>query len=110
MKVASRVMYTIANFFTWIEVLVCIAGIIVIPLMMSGVITNNTGYSNQYLQSAVITLAFVLFFSLILIGMVRIAKSRESSVFWDILFLFLGIITGNIFYILGGIFGMFSLS
>lgn len=110
MKVASRVMYTIANFFTWIEVLVCITGIIVIPLMMSGVITNNTGYSNQYLQSAVITLAFVLFFSLILIGMVRIAKSRESSVFWDILFLFLGIITGNIFYILGGIFGMFSLS
>lgn len=110
MKVASRVMYTIANFFTWIEVLVCITGIIVIPLMMSGVITNNTGYSNQYLQSAVITLAFVLFFSLILIGMVRIAKSRESSIFWDILFLFLGIITGNIFYILGGIFGMFSLS
>ena len=110
MKVASRVMYTIANFFTWIEVLVCITGIIVIPLMMSGVITNNTGYSNQYLQSAVITLAFVLFFPLILIGMVRIAKSRESSIFWDILFLFLGIITGNIFYILGGIFGMFSLS
>lgn len=110
MKVASRVMYTIANFFTWIEVLVCITGIIVIPLMMSGVITNNTGYSNQYLQSAVITLAFVLFFSLILIGMVRIAKSRDSSIFWDILFLFLGIITGNIFYILGGIFGMFSLS
>ncbi len=110
MKVASRVMYTIANFFTWIEVLVCITGIIVIPLMMSGVITNNNGYSNQYLQSAVITLAFVLFFSLILIGMVRIAKSRESSIFWDILFLFLGIITGNIFYMLGGIFGMFSLS
>ena len=110
MKVASRVMYTIANFFTWIEVLVCITGIIVIPLMMSGVITNNNGYSNQYLQSAVITLAFVLFFSLILIGMVRIAKARESSVFWDILFLFLGIITGNIFYMLGGIFGMFSLS
>ena len=109
MKIASRVMFSIANFFTWIEVLICISGLIVVPLMMNGVIKNTTSYTNQDFVAVIISLAIILFFSLILIGMVRIAKARGSSVAWDILFLFLGILSGNIFYILGGIFGMFAI-
>ncbi len=108
MKVASRVMYSIANFFTWIEVLACIAGIVVIPLIMSGIIQNNTGYDNVYLLGMVISLSVVLLFSLLLIGMVRVAKRRGSSAAWDVLFILLGIFGFNIFYILGGFFGLFA--
>ena len=38
--------------------------------------------------------------------MVRRAKGKNTSKAWDVLFLILGILGGNFFYILGGIFGI----
>ena len=109
MGVASRVMYSIANFFTWLIVLACVAGIVVLPLVMTGVLINNTGYANSYLLGATIYLVAVLLFSLISISMVRTAKARGSSKAWDVLFIVIGVLAGNIFYVLGGIFGLFAL-
>ena len=48
----------------------------------------------------------ILIGSLITIWMVRRAKDSNSSKGWDVLFLILGLIGGNIFYVLGGIFGL----
>ena len=109
MSVASKVMYSIANFFTWLIVIACVAGIVCFPLIITGVLANNTGYSGSYLLGATIYLVIVLIFSLISISMVRIAKRNGTSKGWDVLFIIIGILAGNIFYILGGIFGLFAL-
>ena len=109
MGVASRVMYSIANFFTWIIVLLCVAGVILLPLAMTGIIENTTGSSNTELLAATIYLGVVLVFSIISISLVRIAKKRGTSKGWDLLFIIIGILCGNIFYILGGIFGIFAI-
>ena len=108
MGVASRVMYTIANFFTWLVVIACIAGLVVFPLMMTGVIQNTSGYPTSELLGVCFYLGIVLFFSLVSIGMVRIAKAKGTSKGWDILFIIIGVLCSNIFYVLGGIFGLFS--
>ena len=101
MERASRVMYTIANVFTWIEVFFTIVGIVLTILNMTHVI-NVDGLG----LSMLITFIFVLIINLILISMVRIAKSKKSSKGWDILFIVLGVLGWNVFYILGGIFGL----
>ena len=106
MEKASKVMYSIANFFTWILLLTCIAGITVFSLMLTGVIKNTSGYGTAGLIGAIIYLSIVLFFAFITILMVRRAKAKDSSKGWDFLFLILGILSGNIFYVLGGIFGL----
>ena len=108
MKVASRVMYTIANFFTWIEVVFYILSIIMVPLMMGGMVRNDTGLGNADLMRGLIAFSIALFFSIVLIMCARVAKTRGSSKAWDFLFIILGILGGNIFYVLGGIFGLFA--
>ena len=105
METASKVMYSIANFFTWIVVLCCIAGIVLSSLTIAHVLENNTGYEFVGTGS-LIYLIVLLIVSLITIWMVRRAKDKNSSKAWDLLFLILGIVGGNIFYVLGGIFGL----
>lgn len=108
MEKASKVMYSIANFFTWVLVILCIAGIVVFSLMIPGIIPNNTGYTGAGLIGAIIYLSIVLVISLITIAMVRRAKANNSSKGWDFLFIILGVLGGNIFYVLGGIFGLIA--
>ena len=52
--------------------------------------------------------AVVLISAIIIIAMVRRAKARGTSKAWDVLFIILGALSSNIFYILGGIFGLFA--
>ena len=108
MEKASRVMYSIANFFTWIIVICCIAGIVIASLMMAGVIPADGDVAKYAGIGGIITLAIVLIVSLITIAMVRRAKAQGSSKAWDVLFIIFGIFGGNIFYILGGIFGLLA--
>ena len=106
MEKASRVMYTIANFFTWIVVICSIAGIVICSLMLAKVIPTE-GQLAQYANiTGIVTLAIVLIVSMITIAMVRKAKGKNTSKGWDILFIVLGVLGWNIFYILGGIFGL----
>ena len=108
MERASRVMYSIANFFTWIIVILCIVGIVFSSLEIAHVITNNTGI--QYIGvGSLVTLIIILLVSLLTIWMVRRAKDKNSSKAWDLLFIILGFFGGNIFYILGGIFGLIAI-
>ena len=108
METASRVMYTIANIFTWILIITGIFGIVMFSLMLTGVIENTSAYEGASLVGAIIALSIVVFFSFITVLMVRRAKAKGSSKGWDFLFIIFGILGGNIFYILGGIFGLIA--
>ena len=87
MEKASRVMYSIANFFTWLLLLLCATGIVLFSLMFAGIIPNTSGYEGATLIGAIVYLSIVLFFSFITILMVRRAKAQGSSKGWDVLFL-----------------------
>ncbi len=111
MEKASKVMYSIANFFTWIVVICSIAMIVLAALHMGGVLSWE--YPSELPAqggdiSLIVTFSIVLIVSLITIAMVRRAKADNSSKAWDVLFLILGFFGGNIFYILGGLFGLIA--
>ena len=106
MHKASYVMYSIANFFTWIVVLCCIAGIVLSVLGGMNIVPaiKEAGFGWAYMVYFIV----VLIVSLITIAMVRRAKAKGTSKAWDVLFMILGIFGANIFYFLGGLFGLFA--
>ena len=106
MHKASYVMYSIANFFTWIVVLLSIAIIVLSILGGANVVPalREAGFNWGYMVYGIV----LLIVSLITIAMVRRAKAKGSSKAWDVLFIILGVLGANIFYVLGGIFGLFA--
>ena len=109
MQKASKVMYSIANFFTWILVILSIVGIVLSVLMMVNVIPLPEGDGAQYIGIPMIVyLSIILIVGIITISMVRRAKKDGTSKAWDVFFIIVGVLGGNIFYILGGIFGLFE--
>ena len=105
MERASRVMYSIANFFTWILAILSIAGIVFCILAMTHVLPESID-ATYFNVGGIVGYSIILIVAIITIAMVRRAKAAGSSKGWDVLFLVLGIIGCNIFYILGGIFGL----
>ena len=105
MEKASRVMYSIANFFTWILVFLSITGIVFCALDLA-----NVWHPDLPLLGAggIVYYAIILIIALITIAMVRRAKGKNTSKGWDVLFLVLGVIGANIFYFLGGLFGLIA--
>lgn len=101
---ASYVMYSIANFFTWVIVLIAISGAVASILGMTNAVPDLrvAGFGVGHLIICIV----VLIVSFITIALVRKAKAKNTSKGWDVLFLILGIFGSNIFYILGGIFGL----
>ena len=99
-------MYSMANFFTWIVVLVSIAGIVLSILGGTNVVPalREAGFNWVYMVYGIV----LLIVSLITIAMVRRAKTKGTSKAWDVLFIIFGVLGANIFYILGGIFGLFA--
>lgn len=108
MEKASKVMYSIANFFTWILVIASIAGIVLCSLALANVINIEGDFAQYASIGGIVYLAVILIVGLITIAMVRRAKASDSSKGWDVLFIILGVLGGNIFYILGGIFGVIA--
>ena len=107
MEKASAVMYSIANFFTWIIALLAIAGIVFSGLAIAGVQVGTLDLS-KFGVGTIIYCAIILIVALITIAMVRRAKTAGTSKAWDVLFLILGIVGANIFYFLGGLFGLIA--
>ena len=108
MEKASKVMYSIANFFTWILVILSIVGIVFAVLGIVGVIAMEGDLAALAGIGTIVYLAIILIVGLITIAMVRRAKANGSSKGWDLLFMILGIVGGNIFYFLGGLFGLIA--
>lgn len=106
MERASRVMYTIANFFTWLLVALCTVGVVFSILVQTGAIAKTADNQTLGQASTLVYLILVIVVSLITICLVKIAKDKRSSKGWDILFIVLGVLGSNPFYILGGIFGV----
>jgi|LAHS01.1.fsa_nt_gb hypothetical protein len=121
MEDASRVMYKIANVLNWILLVLCavlfIFGIFftanAASLASSGKYTMNDHVATaDDITSAGIALIIVAVWLIIIdvlfIVFTRIAAKKESSQGWDILFLVLGLLSGSIFYTLGGLFGIIA--
>lgn len=108
MEKASKVMYSIANFFTWILVILSIVGIVFAVLGIVGVIAMEGDLAALAGIGTIVYLSIILVVGLITIAMVRRAKANGSSKGWDLLFMILGIVGGNIFYFLGGLFGLIA--
>ena len=106
MHKASYVMYSIANFFTWIVVLISIAGIVLSVLGGTNVVPDFAAKGLGW--GTLVYFIVLLIVSLITIAMVRRAKAKGTSKAWDVLFMILGILGANIFYFLGGLFGLFA--
>lgn len=104
METASRVMYSIANIFNWILAIFYAAGIVLSALVMAGVMQNVNGVNLNVGTLVGCIIGFIV--ALIIIALVRTAKAKNTSKGWDILFIVLGVLEVNPFYILGGIFGV----
>ena len=107
MEKASRVMYTIANIFNWIIAILSLAGIVLSILSIAHVLPEND-YSVYLGVTGLVCCILTFLVALATIFLVRIAKSKKSSKGWDVLFIVLGVLDGNVFYILGGIFGLLA--
>lgn len=104
MERASRVMYTIANIFNWVDLVLHIALIVFAVLTLCHV----DGFTVSEPIISIVFSGIGLLVCLLLISMVRIAKAKNSSKGWDVLFIVLGVIAWNPFYVLGGIFGVIA--
>ena len=107
MEKASKVMYSIANIFNWIMVVICIVGIVLSSLSLAGRLGSELKVDFVGVGSLV-TFIIVLIFCLVTIWLVRMAKKNGSSKGWDVLFIIIGILDWNIFYFLGGLFGVIA--
>ena len=107
MQKASAVMYSIANIFNWILLFASIAGIVFSALAIAGVQVGSLDMSQ--LGTFTLVWSIVIFLVCwIVIAMVRRAKKAGTSKFWDVLFMIFGILGANIFYFLGGLFGLIA--
>lgn len=106
MHKASAVMYSIANIFNWFLLILAVLGIIFSILGGTNVVPEmaQAGLGFGTLAYFIV----VLISAIIIIAMVRRAKAKGTSKAWDVLFIILGVLSSNIFYILGGIFGLFA--
>ena len=108
MEKASRVMYSIANFFTWILLILSVVGIVLGILSLTGVLQLEGEAAQLGTIAYLIYLGIIFIVCWITIAMVRRAKAQGTSKAWDLLFLILGIVGANIFYFLGGLFGLIA--
>ncbi len=107
MEKASAVMYSIANIFNWILLVFSILGIVFSALAMANVQVGSLDMSQLGLQTLIICI-IIFIVVWITIALVRKAKKAGTSKFWDVLFIIFGVIGGNIFYFLGGLFGVIA--
>ena len=107
METVSKIMYSIANFFTWVLVILSIVGIVLSSLAIANVFVTDFEFDFVGVGSLSYFIV-ILIVGLITIWMVRRAKDSNSSKAWDVLFIILGVLGSNIFYILGGIFGVIA--
>jgi hypothetical protein len=122
MEDASRIMYKIANVLNWILLVLCVFFLIfgiVFVANPSGILSGNSNLTaNGHpataddITAAGLALIFVSIWLIIIdvlfIVFTRIAAKKGSSQGWDILFLVLGILSGSLFYFLGGLFGVIA--
>ena len=106
MSKASAIMYSIANIFNWISLICAVIGIVLSILAGLNVVPDAAAAGLGW--GTLVYFIIMLIAAIIIIAMVRRAKAKGTSKAWDVLFIILGALSSNIFYILGGIFGLFA--
>lgn len=115
MEHASKIMYKIANVFNWIEFACGIILVLCGILMTAGVI--NSSNANLTGDAAALAAApgvmiglgiYVIIITIVIIILTRKAYEKGSSKGWDIAFMVIGICSDNLFYFLGGLFGLIA--
>ena len=106
MQKASAIMYSIANIFNWIILICAVIGIVFSILGGLNVIPDAAAAGLGF--GTLVYFIVMLLSAMIIIWMVRRAKAKGTSKAWDVLFIVLGVLSSNIFYVLGGIFGLFA--
>ena len=104
MSKASAVMYSIANIFNWIALILAVVGIVLSILGGTNAVPDIAQAGMGW--GTLVYFIIMLLAALVIIWMVRKAKAKGTSKAWDILFIVLGVLSSNVFYILGGIFGL----
>ena len=108
MRKASEVMYRIANFFIWI-LIICLIAIIVFSILS---ITEVLPNEKMGLVTLIVA-GIYLIIELIVLGFSRhaanSARDGNKRALPHLWMLFMGIISGNVFFFLGAIFGLVSL-
>ena len=102
----SAVFYSIANIFNWIIFILALVGGIFSLLSLVNVL--DWEWLKPYGLGTLIGCIIVMIVCWITIWMVRRAKKEGTSKAWDVLFIIFGLVEGNIFYLLGGIFGLIA--
>ena len=106
MSKVSAIMYSIANIFNWIALIMAIIGIVFSILGGVNVIPEAAQAGLGW--GTLVYFIIMLISAMIIIWMVRRAKAKGTSKLWDVLFIILGILDWNIFYFLGGLFGVIA--
>ena len=110
MQKASALMYTIANIFNWVSLICALLGIVFSVLAIAGVgpELKDIPLIGVIGVGSLVYFIVMLLACIVIIWMVRKAKAKGTSKGWDVLFIVLGVLSDNIFYILGGIFGLIA--
>jgi len=114
MEHASKIMYKIANIFNWIEfacgIIVVICGILMAVGAVNGShLTGEAAALAASGPSVMIGLGiYVIIITIVIIILTRKAYAKGSSKGWDIAFMVIGICGQNVFYFLGGLFGLIA--
>ena len=106
MSKASAIMYSIANIFNWISLILAVLGIVLSILGGLNVFPDAAAAGLGW--GTLVYFIIMLISAIIIIWMVRRAKANGTSKLWDVLFIVLGVLSSNIFYVLGGIFGLIA--
>jgi lysylphosphatidylglycerol synthetase-like protein (DUF2156 family) len=109
MEKASRIMYKIANIFNWIELvcgIICIVAGIIVLTGAAASANVPAAFASLGKSGMLIVGIWMVIISVVLIVLTRLAYAKGSSKGWDILFIVFGVLNDNVFYILGGIFGL----
>ena len=112
MRIASVIMYRIANIFLWLAVIVCITGIVVGSLVMANVIKPTDGSIPGGGLALIITSSVMLLIEIIVLSISRsaAANARDGNhrAAPHVVMLILGILSANVFFFLGALFGLVS--
>lgn len=106
MKTASRVMYTIATIVNWV-LLAC--GIACIVGGSIGLVNATAEGAQESINAAGTTLGSGIYLALIQVPALFLAgRAKKGGIGWQIVMMVIGIVSGDIFYFLGALFGIIA--
>ena len=113
MKTATKIMYFIGRIFNWVELFAGLILIIIGSVILGISLANGGGIGENAAALSLLTPGIILFVVALIV--ITLAKKASKSLNKPghkagphVFMLVIGIISENIFYVLGGIFGLIA--